>query len=54
MSLLASPALAWTVLIFYGVWTNGPFSFVVFYAGLDGRHMTPWKAPGLTVPAGWR
>ena len=35
LSLLASPALAWTVLIFYGVWTNGPFSFVVFYAGLQ-------------------
>ena len=27
--------LTWIVLLVYGVWTNGPFSFVVFYAGLQ-------------------
>ncbi|GAB1477899.1 hypothetical protein MASR2M74_04420 [Paracoccaceae bacterium] len=27
--------LTWIVVLFYGVWTNGPFSFVVFYAGLQ-------------------
>lgn len=33
--LKASPVLTWIVLLLYGVWTNGPFSFVVFYAGLQ-------------------
>ena len=35
LSLRASPVLTWLVLLTYGIWTNGPFSFVVFYAGLQ-------------------
>lgn len=35
LSLRASPVLTWVVLLVYGVWTNAPFSFVVFYAGLQ-------------------
>ena len=35
LSLRASPWLTWIVVIGYGIWTNGPFSFVVFYAGLQ-------------------
>jgi len=35
LSLRASPMLTWASLLFYGVWTNAPFSFVVFYAGLQ-------------------
>ncbi len=35
LSLQGSPALTWASLLFYGVWTNAPFSFVVFYAGLQ-------------------
>ena len=35
LSLRASPVLTWIVLLLYGIWTNGPFSFVVFYAGLQ-------------------
>jgi ABC-type sugar transport system permease subunit len=35
LSLRASPVLTWVVILVYGVWTNGPFSFVVFYAGLQ-------------------
>lgn len=35
LSLRASPILTWVVLLTYGIWTNGPFSFVVFYAGLQ-------------------
>lgn len=31
----ASPVLTWIMLLVYGVWTNAPFSFVVFYAGLQ-------------------
>jgi ABC-type sugar transport system permease subunit len=35
LSLRSSAVLTWITLITYGVWTNGPFSFVVFYAGLQ-------------------
>ena len=35
LSLRASPVLTWVVILTYGIWTNGPFSFVVFYAGLQ-------------------
>lgn len=35
LSLSASPVLTWIVILIYGIWTNGPFSFVVFYAGLQ-------------------
>lgn len=35
LSLKASPTLTWTTLFVYGIWTNAPFSFVVFYAGLQ-------------------
>lgn len=35
LSLRASPVLTWATLIVYGVWSNAPFSFVVFYAGLQ-------------------
>ena len=35
LSLRSSATLTWITLLAYGVWTNGPFSFVVFYAGLQ-------------------
>ena len=35
LSLRASPTLTWVVLIVYGVWHMLPFSFLVFYAGLQ-------------------
>ena len=35
LSLKASPVLTWLTLFAYGIWTNAPFSFVVFYAGLQ-------------------
>lgn len=35
LSLKASPVLTWITMFVYGVWTNAPFSFVVFYAGLQ-------------------
>ncbi len=36
LSLKASPILTWATLFVYGVWHAAPFSFVVFYAGLQG------------------
>lgn len=35
LSLKASTGLTWVMLIVYGVWHSAPFSFVVFYAGLQ-------------------
>ena len=35
LSLRASTALTWVMLIVYGVWHAIPFSFIVFYAGLQ-------------------
>jgi multiple sugar transport system permease protein len=35
LSLKASPALTWIMLIIYGVWHSAPFAFIVFYAGLQ-------------------
>jgi multiple sugar transport system permease protein len=35
LSLKSSLPLTWITLIIYGIWTNAPFSFVVFYAGLQ-------------------
>ena len=35
LSLKASPTLTWLTLITYGVWHSAPFSFIVFYAGLQ-------------------
>lgn len=35
LSLRQSAVLTWASLLTYGVWTNAPFSFVVFYAGLQ-------------------
>lgn len=35
LSLKASTGLTWVMLIVYGVWHTSPFSFVIFYAGLQ-------------------
>ncbi len=35
LSLKASTPLTWIMLIVYGIWSSTPFSFVVFYAGLQ-------------------
>jgi len=35
LTLRQSPAMTWMTLLTYGVWTAAPFSFVVFYAGLQ-------------------
>lgn len=35
LSLKASTPLTWTMLMVYGVWHTLPFSFIVFYAGLQ-------------------
>jgi len=35
LSTRTSAPLTWVTLMIYGIWTNAPFSFIVFYAGLQ-------------------
>ncbi len=35
LSTRTSAPLTWATLMTYGIWTNAPFSFIVFYAGLQ-------------------
>jgi ABC-type sugar transport system permease subunit len=35
LTLKSSAPMTWVTLIAYGIWTNAPFSFIVFYAGLQ-------------------
>jgi ABC-type sugar transport system permease subunit len=35
LSLKASSALTWIMLIVYGIWSTAPFAFVIYYAGLQ-------------------
>lgn len=35
LSVKASPAITWIMLMIYGVWSSAPFAFIVFYAGLQ-------------------
>ena len=35
LSTRTSAPLTWATLMIYGIWTNAPFSFIVFYAGLQ-------------------
>ena len=35
LSTRTSAPLTWATLMAYGIWTNAPFSFIVFYAGLQ-------------------
>ncbi|RXJ69973.1 ABC transporter permease [Veronia nyctiphanis] len=35
LSLKASPTLTWITIFIYGIWHSIPFSFIVFYAGLQ-------------------
>ena len=35
LSIKATPALMWIMLMVYGVWNHAPFAFIVFYAGLQ-------------------
>ena len=35
LSLKASSALTWIMLLVYGIWSTAPFAFVIYYAGLQ-------------------
>ncbi|MBI1170043.1 ABC transporter permease subunit [bacterium] len=54
LSLRASPVLTWIVILTYGVWTNGPFSFVVFYAGLQTVPMDTLESARIDGATRWQ
>lgn len=54
LSLRASPVLTWLVLLGYGIWTNGPFSFVIFYAGLQTVPMDTLESARIDGATRWQ
>ena len=44
LSLKASPALTWIMLMVYGVWHAAPFAFIVYYAGLQSVNQDTLEA----------
>jgi multiple sugar transport system permease protein len=53
LSLRASPVLTWIVVLVYGIWTNGPFSFVIFYAGLQTVPMDTMESARIDGASRW-
>lgn len=54
LSLKASPALSWIVLMVYGVWHSAPFAFVVFYAGLQTVPQETMEAAMIDGASRWQ
>ena len=53
LSLKASTALTWIMIIVYGVWTSAPFAFVVFYAGLQTLPMDQIESAQIDGASRW-
>ncbi|MBC6437634.1 MAG: sugar ABC transporter permease [Rhodobacteraceae bacterium] len=54
LSLKASAGLTWGTLIFYGIWHTLPFSFIVFYAGLQTVPTDPLEAARIDGASAWQ
>ena len=54
LSLKASPVLTWIMLIVYGIWHSTPFSFIVFYAGLQTVPQETLEASMLDGATRWQ
>ncbi|MEX0969957.1 MAG: sugar ABC transporter permease, partial [Paracoccaceae bacterium] len=54
LSLRASPALTWIMLMVYGVWSSAPFAFIVFYAGLQTVPEEPLEAAMIDGANRWQ
>ena len=54
LSLKASTGLTWTMLIVYGIWHTLPFSFVVFYAGLQTVPVDTLEAAEIDGATKWQ
>ena len=49
----ASPVLTWITLIVYGIWAHSPFSFIVFYAGLQTVAQETLEAATIDGASAW-
>ena len=54
LSLKASPSLTWVMLFVYGVWHSAPFSFIVFYAGLQSVPSETLEAAMIDGASRWQ
>lgn len=54
LSLKASAPLTWAMLIVYGIWHSAPFSFIVFYAGLQTVPIDTIEAAKLDGASRWQ
>tara|TARA_B100000530_G_scaffold287138_1_gene202292 strand:- start:564 stop:1070 length:507 start_codon:yes stop_codon:yes gene_type:complete len=54
LSLKASTGLTWTMLIVYGIWHTLPFSFIVFYAGLQTVPVDTLEAAQIDGATKWQ
>ncbi len=54
LSLKASGTLTWIMLIVYGIWSSLPFSFIVFYAGLQTVPTEPLEAAMIDGASKWQ
>ena len=54
LSLKASPLLTWIMLFVYGIWHSTPFSFIVFYAGLQTVPQETLEASMLDGATRWQ
>jgi multiple sugar transport system permease protein len=54
LSLKASPTLTWIMLMVYGIWHSLPFSFIVFYAGLQTVPQDTVEAAMIDGASNWQ
>ncbi|MEM6276844.1 MAG: sugar ABC transporter permease [Pseudomonadota bacterium] len=54
LSLKATTSLNWIMLIVYGIWSSIPFSFIVFYAGLQTVPSEPLEAAQIDGATKWQ
>ncbi|MDG4649672.1 sugar ABC transporter permease [Roseibacterium sp. SDUM158017] len=54
LSLRASAGLTWLMLIVYGIWSSIPFSFIVFYAGLQTVPQDTMEAAMIDGASKWQ
>lgn len=54
LSLKASTALTWIMLMVYGIWSSSPFAFVVYYAGLQTVSQDSLEAATLDGASRWQ
>jgi multiple sugar transport system permease protein len=54
LSIKASTPLVWIMLIVYGVWSSLPFSFIVFYAGLQTVPQDTMEAAMIDGASKWQ